>query len=244
MASSLTSALDSAVVQDLVDANRILYNEGVLDAFGHVSARHDKRGDRFLLAVNVAPALVEPGDIIEFHLDGSPVVDSSRRLYVERFLHAEIYRARPDVMAIVHSHSVAVLPFSVSGRVMLKPVCHMSGFLGGGAPVFEIRDTGGVATDLLIRNRELGAALAKTLDRHAVVLMRGHGSTVVAPSIKLAVYRAVYTEVNARVQLQAERLGPITFLTEEEADATAEANEANVDRPWLLWKTKAQAGGL
>ena len=239
-----SSLSDPSLVQDLVDANRILYNEGVLDAFGHVSARHDKRSDRFLLAGNVAPALVEPGDIIEFDFDGSPVADTDRRLYVERFLHAEIYRARPDVMAIAHSHSAAVLPFSVSQHTRLKPVCHMSGFLGGGVPVFEIRDTAGLASDMLIRNRELGAALARTLDRHAVVLMRGHGSTVVAPSIRLAVYRAVYTEVNARVQVQAERLGPITFLSNEEADATADANEANVDRPWLLWKAKARSGSI
>jgi ribulose-5-phosphate 4-epimerase/fuculose-1-phosphate aldolase len=237
-----SSLVDPSLVQELVDANRILYNEGVLDAFGHVSARHDKHRDRFLLAANLAPALVGPDDILEFDLDGSPVVDTRRRLYVERFLHAEIYRARPDVMAIVHSHSVAVLPFSVSQRARLRPVCHMSGFLGSGAPVFDIRDTAGPATDLLIRDRELGAALAKSLDRHAVVLMRGHGSTVVAPSIRLAVYRAVYTEVNARVQLQAEQLGPITFLTVEEADATAESNEANVDRPWLLWQAKARLG--
>jgi HCOMODA/2-hydroxy-3-carboxy-muconic semialdehyde decarboxylase len=237
-----SSLVDPSVVQELVDANRILYNEGVLDAFGHVSARHDKRSDRFLLAANLAPALVGPDDILEFDLDGSPVVHTDRRLYVERFLHAEIYRARPDVMAIVHSHSVAVLPFSVSQRARLRPVCHMSGFLGTGAPVFDIRDTAGPATDLLIRDCELGAALAKSLDRHAVVLMRGHGSTVVAPSIRLAVYRAVYTEVNARVQLQAEQLGPITFLSGEEADATAESNEANVDRPWLLWQAKARLG--
>ena len=238
-----SSLVDPLLVQDLVDANRILYNEGVLDAFGHVSARHDKRGDRFLLAGNVAPALVEPGDILEFDFDGSPVVDAGRRLYVERFLHAEIYRARPDVMAVVHSHAVAVLPFSVSQHARLRPVCHMSGFLGSGVPVFEIRASAGLATDLLIRNSELGAALARTLDRHAVVLMRGHGSTVVAASVKLAVYRAVYTEVNARVQLQAERLGPITFLSDEEADATAESNEAHVDRPWLLWKAKTRSGG-
>lgn len=230
----------SQAVQELVTANHILYNEGVLDAFGHVSARHPTRHDRFLLAANIAPAMVEPDDILEMDLDGSPVAATQRRLYVERFLHAEIYRARPDVMAVVHSHSVAVLPFSISQRARLRPVCHMSGFLGSGAPLFDMRDTAHPAADLLVGNRELGAALADKLGGHAVVLMRGHGSTVVAPSIRLAVYRAIYTEINARVQLQAQQLGPVTFLSDDEAQATAESNEANVDRPWLLWQANAR----
>ena len=230
--------------QDLVDANRILCNEGVLDAFGHVSARLEQHPERFVLAGNIAPALVTEDDLIEFDLDGTPVVETARRLYVERYLHAEIYRARPDVNAIVHSHSAACLPFAVSRKAVLRPVCHMGGFLGTGAPVFEIRETGGRATDLLIRSNKLGAALARTLGSHAVVLMRGHGLTAVASSLPLAVYRAVYTELNARVQQQAEQLGDVTYLAAEEAEATARANEGQVDRPWQLWKAKARASGL
>jgi len=135
---------------DLVDANHILFNEGVLDAFGHVSIRHPENSERFLLARNMAPGLVTLDDILTFNLDGSPIDADGRPVYLERFIHGEIYRARPDVMAVVHSHSPSVVPFSAVKSTPLRPMCHMSGFLGAGAPIFEIRDTAGSATDLLI----------------------------------------------------------------------------------------------
>jgi HCOMODA/2-hydroxy-3-carboxy-muconic semialdehyde decarboxylase len=238
--SAAVTAVDPQLLQDLVAANHILFHQQVVDAFGHVSVRHDRRPDRFLLARNVAPALVGADDILEFEFDGSPVDARGQRVYLERFIHGEIYRARADVMAVVHSHSPAVVPYSVSRRTRLKPVCHMSGFLGAGAPLFEIRDTAGDGSDLLIRNAELGAALARSLGSAHCVLMRGHGSTVVAPSLKLAVYRAVYAEVNARLQTQALALGEPEYLTPAEAAAAAATTEGQVERPWQLWKAAAQ----
>lgn len=231
---------DPALISDLVVANHILYDHGVVDAFGHVSARHDKHPDRFLLARNMAPGSVTAGDILEFHLDGSPVDRQGPRPYLERFIHGEIYAARPDVMAVVHSHSHSIVPLSIS-VVRLRAVLHMAGFIGTEAPLFEIRDAGGPATDLLIRTPELGRALAKSLGAANIVLMRGHGSTVTAPSVRLAVYRAVYAELNARYQSEAMRHGPITPLTAEEAAACAASTEGQVHRPWELWTREAAA---
>ena len=147
------------LIGDLVVANHILYDHGVVDAFGHVSVRHDKQPDRFLLARNMAPGSVTASDILEFHIDGSPVDPQGPRPYLERFIHGEIYAARSDVMAVVHSHSHSIVPFSISAQHRLRAVIHMAGFIGPEAPLFEIRDTGGAATDLLIRSPELGRAL-------------------------------------------------------------------------------------
>lgn len=232
-------AADRQVVAELAIANRILFKQGVLDAFGHVSVRHDKRVDRFLLARNMAPALVTEADILEFDLDGNPVSSEGRSIYLERFIHGEIYRARPDVMAVVHSHSPAVVPFGVVPSVPLRPICHMCGFLGERAPVFEIRDVGGDSSDLLIRDSRLGVALTRSLGSAAVVLMRGHGCTAVGISLREAVYRAVYTEVNARLQSDALRLGPVTYLNAAEAKAAASAVATQVDRAWDYWRTSA-----
>ena len=232
-------AADAALVGDLVTANRILFNHGVVDAFGHVSIRHDKAADRFLLARNLAPALVTPDDILEFDLDGNPLAAKGRPVYLERFIHGEIYRARPDVMAVVHSHAPAVVPFGAVASEHLTPIWHMSGFLGQGVPVFEIRDTAGPGSDLLIRSGDLGAALAQVLGSSSVVLMRGHGATIVGSDLKQAVFRAVYTQINAELQLQAKILGPATFLTEQEAAATAISVGGQIDRAWDMWAQQA-----
>ena len=229
------SAPDPDLVQQLVDANHILFNEGVLDGFGHVSARHDKDPGRFLLSRNLAPALVTADDLQEYDLESS--TRDTRRAYLERFIHGEIYRARPDVMAVVHSHSPAIIPFGVTGE-RLRPVFHMCGFLGGSAPVFEIRDAGGLETNMLIRTRELGAALAKTLGDRPFALMRGHGSVAVGPSVKHVVYRAIYAEINARLQQDAMRMGEVTYLNEAEAANADAANMTVLDRPWELWKAR------
>jgi ribulose-5-phosphate 4-epimerase/fuculose-1-phosphate aldolase len=234
-------AADPALVQDLVDANRILFHQGIVDAFGHASVRHDKRPDRFLIARNVAPGLVTADDIVELDVaTGEAVQPDPPRLYLERYIHSEIYKARPDVMAVVHNHSPAVLPFGLAKGARLKPACHMCGFLGEGPPVFEIRDHAGAGTDLLVRSRELGAALAASLGAHRAVLMRGHGCTVVAESLPLAVYRAVYTEVNAKLLLQALPLGEVTYLTADEAEAARIGTEGQAHRPWELWKKLAR----
>jgi len=227
------SVPDPELVDRLVLANRILYAQGVVDGFGHVSVRHDRSPEHFLLARNMAPALVRREDILVFDFAGDPLDARGRRVYLERFIHGEIYRARADVQSIVHSHSPSVIPFGVTGR-MLRPVFHMSGFLGDGAALFEIRDVAG-DTDMLVSNAALGAALARTLGERSAVLMRGHGSTVVGSSLEQAVYRAVYAEVNARLQLQAMTLGTVTYLNAQEAAKSAAANDTQLARAWDLW---------
>jgi ribulose-5-phosphate 4-epimerase/fuculose-1-phosphate aldolase len=227
-----------ALVADLAVANRILVDQGVLDAFGHVSVRHPARPDRFLLARNMAPASVTPDDILEFDLDGEPVAGHGQKVYLERFIHGEILRARPDAMAVVHSHSPAVIPFSVAQGVTLRAVSHMGSFLGVETPLFEIRTVAGDASDLLIRDRPLGRALADALGGSPAVLMRGHGVTVVGATLREAVFRAVYTEFNARIQSQAVALGPVVFMTAGEAAASAATNASQVDRAWNVWKER------
>ncbi len=239
-AEALSSAPDPRLIADLVTANHILYEQHVVDAFGHVSVRHDKRRDRFLLARSMAPALVTAADILEFDLDGNPLDAGGKAVYLERFIHGEIYRVRPDVGAIVHSHSHAVIPFGVVRSHKLRAIFHMSGFVGAETPIFEIRECAGDGSDLLIRNRELGAALAKSLGPKAVVLMRGHGVTVTGPTLQEAVYRGVYVDVNARLQLEAIGLGAVNYLTEPEGRAAAAANASQTGRAWELWKMKVE----
>jgi ribulose-5-phosphate 4-epimerase/fuculose-1-phosphate aldolase len=231
---ALPPAAASDVIDKLVVANRILYRQGVVDGFGHVSARHDKSPGHFLLARNMAPALVRHDDIVTFDLDGEALDAGGRRVYLERFIHGEIYRARADVQAIVHSHSPSVIPFGVTGQP-LRPIFHMSGFLGEGAALFEIREAGG-DTDMLIRDNRLGKALADALGARSAVLMRGHGSTVVGTSIEQVLYRAIYAEVNARLQLQAVTLGEVNYLNPREAAMAAATNDTQLARVWELWR--------
>jgi HCOMODA/2-hydroxy-3-carboxy-muconic semialdehyde decarboxylase len=227
------AAADPALIDKLVLANRILYRQGVVDGFGHVSARHDRSADHFLLARNMAPGLVRREDIVTFDLDGAALDAAGRRVYLERFIHAEIYRARPDVQSVVHSHSPNVIPFGVTGT-SLQPVFHMSGFLAEGSALFEIRDVAG-DTDMLISSASLGVALAAALGSRSTVLMRGHGSTVVGASLEQAVYRAIYAEVNARLQTQARQLGEVTYLNANEAAKAAATNDTQLPRVWDLW---------
>ena len=227
------------LIDDLVSANHILFKEGVLDGFGHVSVREERDPERFLLSKSIAPATVTARDVMEFGMDGEPLNPRGRKPYLERTIHSEIYRARPDVQAIVHSHSPALIPFGITGT-SLRPVFHMSGFLGSATPIFEIREAGGPATDMLIRDRKLGAALARTLGAAPFALMRGHGSVAVGATLKQVVYRAIYAEVNARLQSEAVRLGTITFLNEQEAANASRTNDGVIDRPWELWKKRAK----
>ena len=220
---------------ELALANRILARQGVVDGFGHVSRRDPDEPDRFLIARSMAPALVGAADILTLDFSGEPMEPCSKRLYLERHIHAAIYTARPDVGAVVHSHSPSVIPFGVAAGAALRPIYHMAGFLGDAAPVFEIRDHAGPASDMLIRDPRLGLALAETLGLSSTVLMRGHGATVVAATLRQAVFRAVYLEVNARLQAQAQQLGPVTFLSAGEASAADKANSGQVDRAWALW---------
>jgi ribulose-5-phosphate 4-epimerase/fuculose-1-phosphate aldolase len=243
--SNAASEAVSTAIRELVDANHILFDQGVVDGFGHVSARHPERPDRFLLSRSMAPALVAEGDILEFDLDGNPVVPNSPAGYLERFIHGEIYRKRRDVMSVVHSHSPSVVPFSVVTGTKLRPVCHMCGFLAeSGTPIFEIRDFAGRGSDLLITSGKLGAALAATLGEGPAVLMRGHGSTVVGGTLRQAVFRAIYTEIGARLQMEAMRLGPVTYLTEEETVGTTKTISTQYDRSWFLWLKAARNSAM
>jgi HCOMODA/2-hydroxy-3-carboxy-muconic semialdehyde decarboxylase len=236
-----TTASSKAAVQiaDVVLANHILVNQGVLDAFGHVSVRSTSNPNHYFISRSRAPALVAASDIMEYDLDDHPIDARGRSSYLERFIHSEIYRMRPEVQSIVHSHSAAVIPFSVTD-VPLMPVTHMGGFLVRAVPVFEIRTVVGNDSDMLIKNAALGAALARNLGGGSAVLMRGHGMTVVGNSIKLAVLHAVYAEVNARAQANALQLSKnLVYLNEAEATRAGAVNDTQVDRPWDIWKNAA-----
>jgi ribulose-5-phosphate 4-epimerase/fuculose-1-phosphate aldolase len=229
-----------ALVQDLVAASRILAQHGVLDAYGHVSARSDRRPERFVMSRSLAPALVTAADLMELDADSEPLPGDKRKGFLERYIHGEIYRARPEVMAVVHSHSPSVIPFGAT-RTKLRPIYHMGSFLWSGVPVFDIRKVR-EENDLLIRDNPLGKALATTLSSHACVLMRGHGMTVIGDSVPEAVFRSIYTEMNARLQLQATQLeGPIEFLSDEEGRRSTASNRGTIERPWELWKKGVRA---
>ena len=230
--------VDPGVIEDLVAGSRILADQGVLDGFGHVSVRHPGNPDRLLMSRSLAPALTTAGDIIEYDLDCKAVDDRGRSSFLERFIHCEIYKARPDVRSVIHTHSPGVIPFAAS-TVPLRPMYHVAGFLAAGVPVFEIRTHAGM-TNMLISSAPLGKALAETLGDKPVVLMRGHGNVVVGPSVQVAVYRAIYTEINARLQAQAIALGgPVTYLEKEEGEKADLIQQQVVMRPWELWKAKA-----
>ena len=232
----------AGVVEDLVAANRILAGLGVLDGFGHVSARHPEHPDRYLLSRSIAPGLVTADDLIVFDLDSNPVDGDGRRPYLERFIHGGIYRCRSDVNAVVHSHSPSVIPFAASS-VALRPIYHMASFITRQAPVFEIRERFGI-TDMLVRDAAQGLALAEALQAEAIVLMRGHGFCTVGESLPVAVFRAVYTETNAALQQQAIALGgTVTYLDEGEARLSERTNRSVVERPWTLWKSRFASTG-
>jgi ribulose-5-phosphate 4-epimerase/fuculose-1-phosphate aldolase len=229
------------LIDDLVAANRILADQGVLDGFGHISVRHDKDPNRYLISRSLAPALVTAGDILQYDLDSRPIDVQGRELYSEVFIHGEIYKARPDVKAVVHNHSPAVIPFADTG-VAIRPMYHMSSFIGQGVPVFDIRKEMAADTDILVRTQERGRALAKVLGNHPAVLMRGHGCVVVADAVQRAVFRSVYLQTNAALQAQAMALSPnVTYLTDEEAKHVEQDlwSKGRYLRAWDMWKQKA-----
>ncbi|MGJ4917961.1 class II aldolase/adducin family protein [Bradyrhizobium sp. HKCCYLRH2060] len=228
------------LLEDIATGSRILADLGVVDAFGHVSARSPANPHHFLMARSIAPAQVTANDIMEFDENGEPVDAKNRAVFLERFIHAEIYKARPDVNAVVHTHSPGVVPFSVS-HTPLKPLYHNAAFLGDGAPVWDIGKEFG-ATDMLVRNNAIGKSLASALGDKSVVLMRGHGDVTVGPAVKAAVFRAYYTDVNAKLQAQALGLGSeVTYLSAEEAAKADGVNMVIMDRAWALWKQKVQS---
>jgi ribulose-5-phosphate 4-epimerase/fuculose-1-phosphate aldolase len=230
-------------IAELVMGNHILALKEVVDGFGHISVRSASRPNRFLQARSMAPSLVAVEDIHLFDLDGECTTQPDIKSYLERYIHSEIYRARPDVQAVVHAHSMSVVPFSVVPNCSLRPIFHMASFIQDELPIFEIRsmDEG---SDMLIRSPELGAAMVKDLGLATAVLMRGHGVTVVGQSVKQAVFRAYYLEMNARVQSIAQALGEPIFLNAAEARASTLTNDPVIERPWALWERDVAAAKL
>jgi ribulose-5-phosphate 4-epimerase/fuculose-1-phosphate aldolase len=225
--------------QDLAIAYRILAEHGIIDAYGHVSVRSPTNPERFWMARSIPPELVTEGDMMEFGMNSEPIDAQGRSPVNERFIHGEVYKSRPEVMAVVHNHSPSVIPFSCTGAV-LRPIFHMSAFIGQGVPNWEIREAK-EGTDMLVRDTYLGAALAKTLGGHPAALMRGHGAIVVGESLQVAIGRSVYLEQNARMQYQAELLagrtqGPITFMDEKEVAANVVWQDYG--RFWNLVRSK------
>ena len=234
------AAASAQLIEDLVAGNRILANEGVLDGYGHISARHDKNPNRFLLSRDLAPALVTAADLMEFDLNGDPVEAQGRRMYQERFIHAAIYKTRPDVRVVIHSHTPSILPFA-SSTVELRPMYHMADFLVPGVPVWDIRRSEG-SIGMLVNTPRLGASLADALGDKAVALMRGHGAVIVGPSVGETVSRGVILDVNARVQSQAMALGgTLRYLTPQDLGVPTSAPQAGsaYPRSWEAWKQKA-----
>jgi HCOMODA/2-hydroxy-3-carboxy-muconic semialdehyde decarboxylase len=228
--------------EDLVLGNRILANEGILDAFGHVSVRHPDRGDRFLLSWARAPELVEDADLLEFNLDGSLAQQTDRVPYLERFIHGAIYEQRPDVMAICHNHTLSILPFSISRSVRLRAVIHTGRVVGDEVPVWDIADEFGSSTNLLVINMDQGRSLARTLGAGRIALMRGHGSVVVASDVPGVVAACIAMDKNAQVQLQAMHLGGeiIPLAPGEIARPPAPSEGPPMpDRAWEYWRRRA-----
>lgn len=239
---AVTSILDRTKI-DTALGNRILAHEGVLDAFGHVSMRHPENPNRYFLSRSRAPELVEPADILEYDLDSKPVKPTDQRLYAERVIHGEIYKARPDVMAVVHHHAPAVMPFCISGAE-LKPVMHLGAVIGQKVPMWDQYDEFG-DTNLLLVKPEEGASLARTLGQAPLVLMKGHGATVVGASIQELVFRAIYSCRNAEYQLAAKLLGNVVPLRPGEIEKSAQINAmptANF-RTWEYWCTRLEKAG-
>jgi ribulose-5-phosphate 4-epimerase/fuculose-1-phosphate aldolase len=230
-------------IGQLVIANRILANEGVVDAYGHVSMRHPRHPERYLLACSRSPELVERADIMEFTLDGAPVSDDGRALYLERFIHGGVYEARPDIHAVVHAHAEDVLPFTIT-TTPLRPVIHSGSFMGGHAPVWDIADAFGDRTNLLVTNMAQGRDLARCLGSHSVALMRGHGFAAAAPSLIEVVRLSVYVPRNARALMAAMRLGgEVKCLSPGEIAARAAGYQPYSVETWRAWEYWARRAG-
>ena len=231
-------------LQLLVEANRILAREGVVDAYGHVSVRHPDNPKHFILACSRSPELVEVDDLMVYELDGTPVTQTDRRPYAERFIHGAIMEARPEVQSVIHNHSHEVIPFGVTGA-KLRPLVHVAATMGGDVPVWDIREEFGDCTTMLVVNMDQGRALAKGLGANTVALMRGHGCVVVGEGIKQAVATAIYLQVNARLQLDAVRLGGsndgINFLSKGEIEGATGAmlSALSMARAWEYWRRRA-----
>jgi HCOMODA/2-hydroxy-3-carboxy-muconic semialdehyde decarboxylase len=231
------STLDAAL-DDLVTANRILADHHVVDAFGHVSIRHPERPDRYFMSRSRGPNLVERADLIEFDLASEPIDQNGRRMYAERQIHGRIYAARPDVNAVCHNHAPATIPFGATGT-RLQPIFHMASVIGGDIPIWDIQTEFG-DTNLLVTTQPQGDSLARALAANHVVLMRGHGSAVAAPTLRGVVFASVYLQKNAELVLAAKNLGDVTYLTPGEIAAASEllSEALSQDRAWESWSSR------
>ncbi len=239
------SNTSASLIADLAAASRILASHGVVDAFGHVSLRLPENPNHYWMARSLAPALVTPEDILEYDLDSNAINANGRSSFFERFIQGEIYKARPDIGSVVHSHSPSVIPFGLV-RVPLQAMFHNAAFIAAGVPVFDIREKFG-ATDMLVSNREKGVALASTLGSKDIVLMRAHGSVACGPTLQTAVFRAVYTEVNARIQHWTVALARnaddpgIAALNADEGRLADALNQTAGMRAWDFWRNQVHA---
>jgi len=234
---------DEARIEDLITASHILTNEGILDSFGHITVRSAKNPQHFFMPRAMPPALVTRADIVEVDLDCKPVAPNAPRLNGERYIHCEIYKARPDVQSVIHTHDFAVIPLGVAG-VSLRPVIAQAGFLPPESPLFEIRDANRDQKErgMLVRTAHLGAFLAKKLGNNPVILMRGHGDTVVGTSVRQATVRTIYTHIDALAQRASMALNPnIIVLNESELELNAKEN-FDADRPWQNYKQRLTGG--
>ena len=229
--------VDRAVLEDIAASSRILADQGVFDAAGHVSMRHPGHAQRFLMSRSLAPQMITADDIMEFDLDCNAIESRGRSGFIERYLHGEIFRARPDVMAIAHSHSPSTIAFGLS-NVPMRAMYHNAAFLAAGVPVFDIREKFGT-TDIVISSADKGAALAAALADKPVALLRAHGMVAVGPSLPVAVFRAIFTVTSASIQHQALALGgPVAALDAEEGRIADVVNVQTVGRSWDLWKKR------
>ena len=231
-------------IRDVVVANRILAHEDVVDAYGHVSVRHPTKPDHYLLSRSLSPEHVTKDDIIEFKLDGTPVNDT-RPAYLERFIHGAIYEARPEVRAVVHSHAEDTLPFSIS-KTPLCCVAHVASDMGTQVPVWDIADKFGDATNLLVVNMAQGRDMARILGGNTVVLMRGHGFSAAADSLLKLVRLAVYLPRNARILMNAMRLGEFKRMSEGEINSrhAYRSESPAMQRGWEYWAKRAGCGDM
>ena len=234
---------DEARIQDIITASHILTNEGILDSFGHISARSIKNPDHFFMPRAMPPALVSRADIVEVGLDCKPVAPDAPRLNGERYIHCQVYKARSDVQSVIHTHDLAVIPFGLTG-ISLKPVVAQAGFLPPETPLFEVRDANKNQDKrgVLVINADLGDALAKTLGANPVVLMRGHGETVVGRSVREATVRTLYTHIDAEAQSAALALSPNITVMDAAELANNAAENFDADRPWQNYKQRLPAG--
>ena len=231
--SGLALALD-----ELVTANRILAREGVVDAFGHVSIRHPDFADRFLLSRARAPECIEVEDLMEFTIEGVSINPAGRKPYAERFIHGAVYEARPDVQAVVHSHSPSVIPFGITATP-IRPVMHMSASMGIQVPLWDSRTSFG-DTNLLVTSLAMARDLAAALGGGTVALMRGHGCVVAGRSLREVVFNSVYLELNAELQWKAHALGTTTFLSDGEVEAILSTRASfTYERAWEYWCRRA-----